>query len=343
MNTANLADFMEAFTQNKDFCGEIKTDENLSPYCTMHTGGRAKAFIEVFDEKSLAFAVKTASLAGQKFFLLGGGSNVILPDEGLELVICTRKLGKDSPVSLSKKGVIRCSAGARWGTVLDFCKKNNLGGLEAFTSLSGTAGGAVFMNACCFSLAACDRLLTVRYLDTQKNEIFTYKTDKKDWGYKKSPFQPAPEKLKGGVAGALPPQEGEAENAAAVGAGGRLPPQVQKIILSAEFFVEEGFDENFCQEVRQKRIELGHFKAPSAGSAFKNDPDKKITAGKLIDQCGLKGFSAGGAMVAPWHGNFIINPEQKASSRDVRQLVEYVRKTVFEKTGILLEPEIIFA
>ncbi|WP_303921486.1 FAD-binding protein, partial [Treponema berlinense] len=229
MNTADLADLMEAFTQNKDFCGEIKKDENLSPYCTMHTGGRAKAFIEVFDEKSLAFAVKTASLAGQKFFLLGGGSNVILPDEGLELVICTRKLGKDSPVSLSKKGVIRCSAGARWGTVLDFCKKNNLGGLEAFTSLSGTAGGAVFMNACCFSLAACDRLLTVRYLDTQKNEIFTYKTDKKDWGYKKSPFQPAPEKLKGGVGGGGgPPPGGEGKHPPRGGGGGRSPPNKKK-------------------------------------------------------------------------------------------------------------------
>lgn len=343
MTKADLSDLIEVFKQNKDFLGEIKTDEKLSSCCTMHTGGRAKAFIEVFDEKSLVFAVNTATLAGQSFFLLGGGSNVILPDEGLELVISTRKLEKDCPVRLSKKGALECSAGATWGTVLDFCKKNALGGLEAFTSLSGTVGGAVFMNACCFSLATGDRLLTARYLDTKKNEILTYKTDKKDWGYKKSPFQYDSKRFKGGVAGATPPQEGEAENAPAVGAGGRLPPLDKKIILSAEFCVEDGFDENFCYEVRQKRLELGHFKAPSAGSAFKNDPDKKITAGKLIDQCGLKGFSVGGAMVAPWHGNFIINPEQKASSKDVRQLVEYVQKTVFEKTGILLEPEIIFA
>ena len=87
---------------------------------------------------------------------------------------------------------------------------------------------------------------------------------------------------------------------------------------------------------------MGHFKAPSAGSAFKNKPEEGIIAGKIIDECGLKGFSCGGAQIAPWHGNFIINPEKKASCADIKALVEKVQETVLQKTGIKLESEILF-
>lgn len=337
----NLA-FKDILLKN-NFFGETKTGELLAGHSSMHVGGRAELFLEPFDEKSLILALDAAASCGLKYFLAGGGSNVVFPDEGLNLVICTRKLGKDESVKLLENNRIICSAGTGWGSVLNFCKKNNLGGLEAFTALSGTTGGAVFMNACCFGLAASDRLLSVRYFDTQKNEILTYKTEKNDWDYKKSPFQPCKKMQKGGVAGDFPPLEGEAENAEAVGAGGRLSPPSKKIILSAEFSVTSGFDDELSLQVKQKRSELGHFRAPSCGSAFKNDPERKIVAGKLIDECGFKGFSVGGAQIAPWHANFIINPEQKARSADILELVGIVQEAVLKKQGVFLEPEIIFA
>ena len=134
-----------------------------------------------------------------------------------------------------------------------------------------------------------------------------YKKDPKDWGYKKSPFQTG-----------------------------------DKVILSAVFNVKKGFDEAKSAEVLEKRKTMGHFKAPSAGSAFKNKPEEGIIAGKIIDECGLKGFSCGGAQIAPWHGNFIINPEKKASCADIKALVEKVQETVLQKTGIKLECEILF-
>ena len=90
------------------------------------------------------------------------------------------------------------------------------------------------------------------------------------------------------------------------------------------------------------RKEKGHFRAPSAGSAFKNDATHGIIAGKVIDECGLKGFSVGGAQIAPWHGNFIINPEQKATASDIKKLSDEVKKIVLDKKGIKLENEIIF-
>ncbi len=273
----------------------------------MHVGGDAGLFLEPFDTQSLILALKTARRLNLSFFLLGGGSNTIFPDEGLNLVISTRKLNAAEGIKLTGGNRISCPAGAAWGSVLSFCKKNNLGGFEPFTSLSGTVGGALFMNATCFGLSACDNLLSAEYLDLDFDSIEIKKYEKKlcDWEYKKSPFQ-------------------------------------QKIILSAEFSVKNGFDENLSETVKQKRIQMGHFKAASAGSAFKNVPEKNIIAGKLIDECGLKGFSVGGAQIASWHANFIINPDSKASAKDIRSLVEFVQKKVLEEKGVLLETEIIF-
>ena len=372
-----LSQFSLLFNDTQNFRGEVKQNESLAKHCTMRVGGEAKLYIEPFDTESLIFALKSAREAGLDFYLLGGGSNTIFPDEGMNLVICTKKIGFEEPAPLvhllensGAGGEMRivCSAGASWGSVLGFCRKNNLGGFEPFTALSGTVGGAVFMNASCFGLSLSDNLSRVEYLDynpdfnpdSKQLEIKNYELKIDDWGYKRSPFQNCKvqnyelqnreEKRRGGVAGDLPPLEGAAENAqaelceaGAVGARGRLSPLRKKIVLSAEFKVKDGFDAELSEQVRQKRVSMGHFRAASAGSAFKNEPEKGIVAGKLIDECGLKGFSAGGAQIAPWHANFIINPDGKATAADIRALVEAVRKKVFEEKGVLLEPEIIFA
>ena len=282
--------FKEILLKN-NFSGSLKQNENLSKHCTMHVGGNAGLFLEPFDTLSLILALKTSRKLNLSFFLLGGGSNTIFPDEGLNLVISTRKLNAAEGIKLTGGNKISCPAGASWGSVLFFCKKNNLGGFEPFTSLSGTVGGALFMNATCFGLSACDNLLSAEYLDLDFDSIEIKKYEKKlcDWGYKKSPFK-------------------------------------HKTILSAEFSVKNVFDEKLSETVKQKRIQMGHFKAASAGSAFKNVPEKNIIAGKVIDECGLKGFCIGGAQIAPWHANFIINPDGKATATDIRALVEAVRK-----------------
>lgn len=85
----------------------------------------------------------------------------------------------------------------------------------------------------------------------------------------------------------------------------------------------------------------GHFRAPSAGSVFKNDRSIGKPSGVLVDEAGLKGLRIGGALVAPWHGNFIINTGS-ATSADIAELVKAVQETVRQKTGFTLKPEIIF-
>ena len=392
------------FNDSEYFIGSVKLNENLAKHTTMHVGGSAKLFLEPENEDSLVFAIKELDADIRRltqiksFFVLGGGSNVIISDSGLDAVISTRKMNKikflteDSEYteSLIKREKLlnpeislcspktyehsssgdslksRCDfltlpiceefkalqidSGASWGSVISFCRENNLGGFEAFTGLSGTVGGALFMNATCFGLSACDNLLSVRYFDLHDGEIHEYQKNEADWGYKKSPFQNLlttdyadyTDSSEGGVAGASP-QRGE--RATKCERGERLLPLpliTGKIILSAKFSVTTGFDSEKSEKCISDRKEKGHFRAPSAGSAFKNDAVHGIIAGKVIDECGLKGFSVGGAQIAPWHGNFIINPEQKASAEDVKKLSDEVKKIVFEKKGVRLENEILF-
>lgn len=299
-----LRNFALLFNDSNNFRGSILHDEKLSSHTSMNVGGPASLFIEPADTESLVYALKTCIRNKVEFFVLGGGSNVIFCDEGIDAVICTRKLNSIGAGQSGEK-TIRAGAGAVWAGVIQFCKRLNLGGFEPFTGLSGTVGGALFMNASCFGLSADSRLLNVTYLDTDDFKIKEYKKNPADWAYKVSPFNDG-----------------------------------KKIILQAEFSVTEGFDKTLSDATIQSRREKGHFKAPSAGSVFKNDGDK--IAGRLIDECGLKGKTVGGAQIAPWHANFIINPERRATYKDVLALVELIKNEVYKKHGIQLKQEVLF-
>ena len=395
------------FNDSEYFTGSVKLNENLAKHTTMHVGGNAKLFLEPENEDSLVFAIKELKKLDaderrctqiKSFFVLGGGSNVIISDDGLDAVISTRKMNdvkllaeefestdlhRFAQIENDSNGekfhasqnshcpkthceefkTLQIDSGASWGNVISFCKKENLGGFEAFTGLSGTVGGALFMNATCFGLSACDNLLSVRYFDLHDGKIHEYQKIDSDWGYKKSPFQNEIKEFdadehgltqmkNGDFKGLAPLGEGAGGNGEAIGAEGKTFPLslpaahcsllISKIILSAKFSVKNGFDSEKSEKCISDRKEKGHFRAPSAGSAFKNDAAHGIIAGKVIDECGLKGFSVGGAQIAPWHGNFIINPEQKASAEDIKKLSDEVKKIVFEKKGVRLENEILF-
>ena len=376
-----LSEITQFFNENEHFHGTVKTNECLAPHTTMHVGGNAKFFLEPEDSESLVYAVRTLRSENLPFFVLGGGSNVIISDDGLDVVVSTRKMSgvkflTDSERKKNSQGeflaslgtgyaragteftekiqndekqssaisslctpklcekFIKVDAGSSWGSVISFCKKNNLGGFEGFTALSGTVGGALFMNATCFGVSACDNLVSAEYFDTSDLQVHTYEKNEADWGYKKSPFQN------------LNSSQSKRAHGDCFSNSSLCSPtlceEFYKIILSAIFRVHDGFDSQKSETCVASRKEKGHFRAPSSGSAFKNDAAHGIIAGKVIDECGLKGFSVGGAQIAPWHGNFIINPEQKATAHDIKRLSDEVKKIVREKTGIVLESEIIF-
>lgn len=287
------------------YAGGVLLDEPLAARTTMRVGGNAAALFEPADEASLLFVLSELRENGVPVFVLGGGSNVVISDAGFDgAVVCTRRL---NGVSFAD-GMLSCGAGAAWGSVLAACREHDAGGLECFSGLSGTVGGAVRMNASCFGLAACDRLVNVQFIDSAGN-VGTYAvTDENrnsDWAYKSSPFQDG------------------------------------RIVLSAQFSLTRGFAAEKAAACVASRKEKGHFRAPSAGSVFKNDAARGIIAGKLIDGCALKGVQIGGARVADWHGNIIVNAGG-ATAQDVYDLVRLVQKVVKEQKGILLDCEILF-
>ena len=353
----SIRELAEKCNADSRYSGKALENEPLMGRTTMHVGGNAALFLEPADVPSLEFAVSELRKAGMPFFVLGGGSNLIVSDSGFDgAVLSVRKL---NGVALSEQGVT-VGAGASWGSVLSFCREHDLGGLEGFTGLSGTVGGAVYMNATCFGLSTCDRLVSVRYLDAASGEIGEYVMDDEkratDWDYKKSPFsiygglgESCGQLPGGGFFASLcgdtpsPRRVGCGEDAARLNPGERLLPS--RIILSASFALTKGFDAEKSDGCIVLRKEKGHFLAPSAGSVFKNiAPDgvhEGVIAGKVIDECGLKGLQIGGARVADWHGNFIVNAGD-AQAQDIFDLVQLIKKTVEEKKKILLECEIIF-
>lgn len=179
--------------------------------------------------------------------------------------------------------------------------RKNLSGLEFASGIPATVGGAVFMNAGANGIETCDSLKSVLFFDRKERKEFA-RSDLQ-FGYRISPFQ-----------------------------------KMEGVILSAVFTLKE------LPEARKKQLEIIDYrmktqplKDKSAGCVFRNPPG--LSAGALIDRCGLKGTQVGGAKVSEMHANFIVN-QKEASAEDVKKLIELVREKVFKQTGVLLETEI---
>ena len=332
-------------------------EEELSARSSFKIGGKAALLAEPSDEESLAFALTEIRNAKIPYFILGGGTNVLFDDSGFDgIVVSTKKLAgisvekdvrvkpehdaeaspvkpehdaKASPVipaldagifssEASSKAIIRAAAGESVAALVSFAEREGLSGLEEFAGLPGTVGGAVYMNARCFDREMSDVAAKITWLEWTDNAqaqdgagAFRAKSAvfaPSDWDYKKSPF---------------------------TGTG--------RVVLSAEFIVQKGDKASISQKAAafiQERKDKGHYKAPCAGSVFKNNRAFGRPTGKIIDELGLKGERRGGAQIAPFHGNIIINAGG-ASSADVRALVDLCKARAKEKFGIELEEEIV--
>lgn len=312
-----------AFTEN----------EPLSSKTTFKVGGNAELFVIPESISQFQSALAGSASSELPFFVLGGGSNVVFPDDTYHgIVISTQKLNSiimtDNEYDDLPKGkvLVTCQAGCSTAAFVNFCTKHNLSGAEQFAGLPGTIGGAAYMNARCFEKSISDIIYSTEHLDLSvptKSKLITQKIDPTQWAYKKSPFQ---DKI----------------------TNEKLRTTYNKTYVTSVTFVLDQLTESShvqieenCKKYIAERVDKGHFKYPSAGSVFKNNHDFGAPSGKIIDEAGLRGYQIGGAQVAPFHGNFIINTGN-AKSSEIKQLVEYIQKIVQEKTSFLLEPEIIF-
>lgn len=300
----------------------IQVEQNvpLAPLTTMKVGGPAEYYVTVQTTDQLLKLVRWAHTMTLPYFILGGGSNILISDTGIRgLVIenrcrqvrideapCCQFPQDDRPYLMAESGA--AMAGAARVSV-----RNGLTGLEWAVSVPGTVGGAVVNNAGAHGGEVKDTLAYALLLDEQ-GDVQEYKVADFRYAYRDSTLK----RLQPLVAGFKP------------------------VVLSANFRLERGDAteiaaraERFLQHRRRTQpVE------PSLGSTFVNPPNDY--AGRLIEAAGLKGVRVGGVEVSQVHANFIVNPGGvgKATARDVIQLIEQIQTVVAERFGVHLEREI---
>ena len=308
-------DVVQNFIKKTGFSSKILFDEEIAPRTTFKIGGKAAVFVEPEDTFQLQDIIALSKKYKIPVILLGGASNVVFKDEYFDGIVLStggmKGLYTDE-LECGESVYVCASAGESMENLVNFCSQKGLRGLERFAGLPGSVGGAVYMNARCFDTSISNLIVSAYVFDTETFDCEEVPFKAEEWDYKLSPFQ-----------------------------------HKNKIILQAVFSLKKCpeteinalKEENlFYIEERKKR---GHFDFPSAGSVFKNNRAFGFPSGKIVDDCGLRGYRIGNAQIAPFHGNFIINLGG-ATQKDVKNLVEYVVNTVRDKKGFLLEPEIIF-
>ncbi|MBQ7604802.1 MAG: UDP-N-acetylmuramate dehydrogenase [Clostridia bacterium] len=279
-----------------------RRDVPCATLCTFRTGGTAEFVAEPGNASALKRILEICADTGVRYFILGNGSNLLFSDLGFDGVIVRTSRMK----RVTGEGTtVRAGCGALLSAVSSKARAWSLTGLEFAEGIPGTLGGGIFMNAGAYGGELSSVVKSVSALDTVTLEIREYGPAECGFGYRASRFQ----------------------------GGG-------EVILSAELALEKGDGEKIGGEMarlRTMRREKQPLRYPSAGSAFKRPAGDY--AARLIDSCGLKGFSSGGAAVSEKHAGFVIN-KGGAESADVIAVMRAVRTAVFEKTGVLLEPEI---
>ncbi len=288
--------------------GAILFDEPMSRHTSFRVGGPAEAYALPVGREDLQTLVNFARQGGHPFWLIGGGTNILVSDRGLPgLVIDTSAL---SGSSVEERG-LRAGAGTRVEELCSMALARGLSGIEFLSGLPGSLGGAVYMNARCYGgdLAGVLEWIEVLHGD----EVLRLEADSLDFGYKRSPFQP------GGVwAGAV-----------ILAAGLRLNQGGDKAAMAARM-----------AELRRDREAKGHYRHPCAGSVFKNDRRLGGPTGAVLERLGLKGRRVGGAAIADYHANIIVN-DLGASASDVLALIRLAEQRVREELGMELEREVV--
>lgn len=273
----------------------------LAPMTTWRVGGPALEYVEPRSADDLLACIRGAQEAALPWFVLGRGSNLLVADEGFPGVVI-RLVDTYHGITVQEDRII-AQAGASTSAVIKAGMEVGLGGITFLSSIPGSVGGAVFMNAGAHGTQTSEVLLAARVLEPS-GEVHWRTPAELEMAYRHTALMD-----RGGV------------------------------VLEAAFKVkaEEG------SAIRREFLDMAAWRRqrqpqdPSAGSVFANPPAD--SAGRLIEAAGLKGHAVGGAMVSPIHANFFINTGN-ALAADINRLIFEVRAKVYEKYGILLRTEV---
>lgn len=276
----------------------------LSNHSSMHTGGAADIAAFPSDFEQLRMLLLYAKEQELPITVLGGGSNSLISDEGIEgLVILTNHLTRRHV-----QGEMFCvRSGCLLDKAIDQAIEDGLSGLELLGGIPGTIGGAIHGNSGTKETQISQYLYYVDYM-TFDGKLHRKQTHLDEFSYRSSPFK-------------------NLKDTIIYEAGFRLFPTTQTSEVRKK-----------KDNAKKRRRQNAQYEHPSLGCIFKNPPS--ASAGELIDSCGLKGYQIGGAQVSEHHANIIINPQLKATSMDVKTLIEHIKNVVEQKTSIILEEEI---
>lgn len=283
---------------------KVKFNEPLRKYTTFKIGGLADVLIDPENEQDVVNCVKFCKDNSIPLHILGNGSKVLIKDSGLRGVVL--HFGKAYSTYKIDGNEVFATAGVALPLLSVMAKNAGLSGLEFACGIPASIGGAIYMNAGAYGSEMANVVTETTYIDENLN-ICSVKGDEHEFGYRQSIFRKHPE----------------------------------YIILSCKLKLEKADKDSIeakMNENRESRIQKQPLEYPSAGSAFKRP--EGYFAGKLVQDAGLKGYSVGDAEVSVKHSGFVVN-KGNATAKDVCDLLEHVKKVVFEQFGVQLEEEII--
>jgi UDP-N-acetylmuramate dehydrogenase len=283
------------------FGGEWLPAELLSEHTSLGVGGPAE-IIRIHDVSGLPDLVEYLQRQDVPWRVLGGGSNLLVGDEGLPEVLL--QLARGDGLAFEENRV-EVPAAANLGTTVMECAKQNLGGMEGLIGIPGTVGGALRMNAGAYGTEIGDVVRALQVYRGSTGRIETFKTANVRFEYRHTSFAPG------------------------------------DILLAVSLELPERPYAEILEHIKrcnQKRRASQPINEKSAGCIFKNPPG--LSAGKMIDELGLKGTRVGGAVISERHANFIVN-RYHAKAADVLKLMALIREEVLKVYGVPLEEEVI--
>ncbi|MGN0632835.1 MAG: UDP-N-acetylmuramate dehydrogenase [Oscillospiraceae bacterium] len=281
----------------------VLRDEPLSKHTSFRIGGPCTVMVCPNSIEAAAKLVKYANENAVRTLILGKGSNMLCSDEGFDGAVILLD-NNFSEVTLVGENTLRAQAGASLMKICRAALEHSLTGMEFAYGIPGTVGGGVYMNAGAYDGEMKNVVSSVTAV-SPNGELITYSPDELDFGYRHSRF------VDGG-----------------------------EIIVSADITLKKGDKDKIearMNELMGRRKDKQPLEYPSAGSTFKRP--EGLFAGRLIQDCGLKGASVGGAQVSEKHCGFVVN-KGGATAADVISLVNMIKEQVFDKTGVTLECEI---
>lgn len=284
-----------------EFSEIVRADEPLAPYTWLKVGGRAEFFAEPRDPEELARLIRYCHEHDIPVRVLGGGSNLLIRDEGVRGVVIRLSAEPFSRIEV-KETTVRAGSGALLSKLISVSVKAGLAGLETLVGIPGTVGGALRGNAGGRS-GDIGQFVTEVTVLTASGEKFTRTEDELSFGYRTSSIN-------------------------------------ELAILEGTFQLQRGDPDEITRRMRKLWImkkATQPLSFQSAGCIFKNP--RGLSAGALIEQAGLKGKRVGRAAISERHANFIITDEGAAAA-DVLQLIELARDAVADQFGVDLELEI---